>query len=298
MRINFELQDMRAFLAVMDLGGFHKAAEALNMSQPALSRRIQALELSVGAPLFERTTRRVSPTTIGRSLAPLARRLLDEFEESLLSMTGVGQRQAGQIVLACVPTAAFYFLPRAIERFNKRFPHIRFRILDLSANDGLEAVARGEAEFGINFMGSSDPELNFTALVDDPFVLACRRDHRLARKRRLSWKDLEGEALIGVSRASGNRMILESTLAKLNVQLNFQYEVNHLTTSLGLVERGLGISVLPKLAAPPGDHSVIVTKSIGNPDVKRTIGLVERRTGRLSPSAQRFRDMLVETWHT
>ena len=298
MRINFELQDMRAFLAVMDLGGFHKAAEALNMSQPALSRRIQALELSVGAPLFERTTRRVSPTTIGRSLAPLARRLLDEFEESLLSMTGVGQRQAGQIVLACVPTAAFYFLPRAIERFNKRFPHIRFRILDLSANDGLEAVARGEAEFGINFMGSSDHELNFTALVDDPFVLACRRDHRLARKRRLSWKDLEGEALIGVSRASGNRMILESTLAKLNVQLNFQYEVNHLTTSLGLVERGLGISVLPKLAAPPGDHSVIVTKSIGNPDVKRTIGLVERRTGRLSPSAQRFRDMLVETWHT
>jgi DNA-binding transcriptional LysR family regulator len=298
MRINFELLDLRAFLAVLDRGGFHKAAEALNVSQPALSRRIQSLEAAVGAPLLERTTRSVAPTSVGRSLAPLARRLLDDFEGSLLGITGLGDRQAGQITLACVPTAAFYFLPRAIERFNAHFPQIRFRILDLSANDGLESVRCGEAEFGINLTGGPDLDLGFTPLVDDPFVLACRRDHRLARKRGVRWKDLEGEALIGVSRASGNRMILDNALAKLNVRLNFHYEVNHLTTSLGLVERGLGISVLPKLATPPGNHPIIVTKMIGDPDVKRTIGLVERRAARLSPAAQRFRDMLVETWHT
>jgi DNA-binding transcriptional LysR family regulator len=297
MRINFELLDIRAFLAVLDLGGFHKAADALNLSQPALSRRIQSLEVAVGAPLLERTTRRVAPTAIGRLLAPLARRLLDEFEESLLGMTGVGDRQAGHITLACVPTAAFYFLPRAIERFNAQFPRIRFRILDLSANDGIDSVGRGEAEFGINFFGGSDPDLKFTPLVEDPFVLACRHDHRLAKKKRVAWRDLEGEALIGVSRASGNRMILDSALAKSDVKLTFLFEVNHLTTSLGLVERGLGISVLPKLATPPGDHPTIITKTIAYPEVKRTIGVVERRAARLSPAAQRFRDMLVETWN-
>lgn len=298
MQINFELLDIRAFLAVLDLGGFHKAAAAVNLSQPALSRRIQALEAAVGAPLLERTTRHVAPTAVGRSFAPLARRLLDEFEDSLLAMTGVGDRQSGQITLACVPTAAFYFLPRAIERFSASFPRIRFRILDLSANDGLASVAQGEAEFGINLTGSSEPDLSFTPLVNDPFVLACRHDHPLAQQSRIAWKDLEGHALIGVSRASGNRMILENALAKSNVQLNFQYEVNHLTTSLGLVERGLGISVLPKLATPPGEHPLIVTKAIGEPSVVRTIGLVERRAARLSPPAQRFRDMLVATWHT
>ena len=104
MHINFELLDVRAFLAVLDLGGFHRAAEALNLSQPALSRRIQSLEAAVGAPLLERTTRRVAATTVGRSFAPLARRLLDEFEETLLGMTGVGGRQTGQITIACVPT--------------------------------------------------------------------------------------------------------------------------------------------------------------------------------------------------
>ena len=102
--------------------------------------------------------------------------------------------------------------------------------------------------------------------------------------------------LIGVSRNSGNRTILDNALASTGVRLNFFYEVNHLTTSLGLVERGLGISVLPKLATPPGDHPTIVTKSIGEPEIKRTIGIVERRAGRLSPAAQRFRDMLVESW--
>ena len=296
MSINCELLDLRAFLAVLDLGGFHKAAEALNLSQPALSRRIQALEAALGAPLLERTTRRVAPTSVGRSLEPLARRLLDEFDESLLALTDAGERQYGQITLACVPTAAFYFLPRAIERFNTQFPRIRFRILDLSANEGLESVARGEAEFGINLTGSSHPDLTFTPLLEDPFVLACRSDHPLAKRRRLTWKDLEGHLLIGVSRTSGNRLILESALAKLDVRLNFFFEVNHLTTSLGLVERGLGMSVLPRLATPPGDHPVIVTKAIGDPEVTRTIGIVERRAIRLSPAAQRFRDMLVSSW--
>lgn len=208
----------------------------------------------------------------------------------------MGDRQSGQVTLACVPTAAFYFLPRVIERFNVQFPLIRFRILDLSANEALESVARGEAEFGINFTGSSHPGLTFTPLVDDPIVLACRHDHPLARRRTLSWKDLEGQALIGVSRNSGNRQLLDVALSKMNVQLNFFYEVNHLTTALGLVERGLGISVLPKLATPPGDHRIIVTKPIGNPEIKRTIGIVERRASRLSPAAQRFRDLLAESW--
>jgi DNA-binding transcriptional LysR family regulator len=296
MRINFELLDLRAFLAVVDLGGFHKAADSLNLSQSALSRRIQALEAAVGAPLLERTTRHVSPTTVGRSFQPMARRLIEELEGQLLALTGVGDRQYGQVTLACIPTAAFYFLPRAIERFNAQFPRIRFRILDLSANEALESVARGEAEFGINLTGSSHPDLSFEPLIDDPFVLACRRDHPLARRRKLAWTDLEDHLLIGVSRNSGNRAILDNALASTGVRLNFFYEVNHLTTSLGLVERGLGISVLPKLATPPGDHPTIATKSIGEPEIKRTIGIVERRAGRLSPAAQRFRDMLVESW--
>ena len=181
MSINFESLDLRAFVAVVDLEGFHRAAEALNLSQPALSRRIQRLEAAVGAGCWS-TTRRVALTTVGREFLPLVRRMLDEFDSSLFAMRDVGRQRRGLISLACVPTAAFYFLPSVIARFNEQYPNIRFRILDLSANDGLESVARGEVEFGINLLGASDPELSFEPLIEDPFVLACRRDHPLAQR--------------------------------------------------------------------------------------------------------------------
>jgi DNA-binding transcriptional LysR family regulator len=296
MRINFELLDLRAFLAVIDTGGFHKAADLLALSQPALSRRVQGLEASLGAPLFERSTRRVALTAVGRELEPLVRRMIDEFESSLLSLGDVGRAQQGQVTIACIPTAAFYFLPRVVQAFNALYPKIRFRIVDEGASGCLASVARGEVEFGLNLMGASDPDLTFTPLADDPFVLACRRDHPLAKADDLSWADLEGMPLSGVSRASGNRVLLDAALSKSNIQLQWLCEVNHLSTSLGLVEAGLGASVLPKLATPQEDHPIIVTKRIRDPIVTRTIGIVERRHSRLSPAAQRFRDMLAASW--
>ena len=296
MRINFELLDLRCFLAVVDHGGFHSAAEALNLSQPALSRRIQGLEAALGAPLLERSTRRVALTTTGRQMQPLVRRLIEEFESSLMSISDVGRSQHGQVTLACIPTAAFYFLPRVIQAYNSVYPNIRFRILDLGANECLESVSRGEVEFGLNLMGAGDPDLIFTPLAEDPFVLACRRDHPLATRDKLTWLDLKGYALAGVSRASGNRMLLDSALGKLGLELSWNYETNHLSTSLGLVEAGLGASVLPRLATPAADHPIIVTKPLEDPVVTRMIGIVERKHGRLSPAAKRFRDMLADSW--
>jgi DNA-binding transcriptional LysR family regulator len=294
MWVNFELLDLRAFLAILEQGSFGKAAAILNISQPALSRRIQALEEAIGSPLFERTTRHVAPTLVGRSFAPRARNILNDVEETVIGMHGSGAKLSGQITIACVPTAAFHLLPRAIQRFNEKFPRIRFRILDVSANEGLESVRKGEAEFGINFIGGSEPELCFTPMVEDEFVLVCRKDHPLAAKRQLRWKDLEGHALIGVSRASGNRLIMENALGSTGVSVGFLYEVNHLTTSLGLVEQGLGLAVVTRLAAPRDGHPILLIKSLREPSVKRTIGLLERRSGSLSPAAQRFREMLLK----
>jgi DNA-binding transcriptional LysR family regulator len=288
--------DLRAFLAVVELQGFHKAADALNLSQPALTRRIKKLEQTVGAALLERTTRRVAPTALGRELVPLVKRMLDEFETSLFSVREFGQRQAAVVTIACLPTAAFYFLPRVIKGFNQIYPQIRFRILDLSANDGLQSVSRGEVEFGINLMGLSDPQLHFTPLMDDPFVLACRRDHPLAGTGPLRWVELEPHRLVTVGRTSGNRTLLDAALARYNLRLQWFYEVTHLSTSLGLIEAGLGVSVLPRLATPQSNHPIIITRPLVEPEVSRPIGIVQRRSGRLSPAAQRFLEMLLREW--
>lgn len=296
MRINCEIFDLRAFLAIVDLGSFHKAAEALNISQPALSRRIRALEEALSVQLLDRSTRHVDLSSEGRALEPMIRRMLEDFELAVEEVSGVGRPRGGQITIACVPTAAFYFLPRVISAFHKVYPGMRFRILDLSADPALDAVARNEADFGVNFLGASRHDLRFTPLLEDPFVLACRKDHPFARRRKIKWSDLEDMPLIGVSRTSGNRMLLDAALGKIEIRPNWLYEVNHLSMSLGLVEAGLGMSILPRLATPQGDHPLIVSKPIGDPQISRTIGLVERTAGQMSPAAQQLRNMLVESW--
>lgn len=290
MRINFDLLDLRSFLAVYELSNFNKAAEFLNLSQPALSRRVRGLEDRLGTALFERSTRVVTPTAAGRQLAPIAQRLLNELDASV---DIIGDRQRGHVTIAAIPTAAHYFLPKIIKQFSRKFPLIRLSVLDRPPQEVLDCVVRGEVEFGINMIGAIETDVTFTPLMDDPYVLTCHRDHPLAKKKVLTWHDLTGHALIRIGRAnSGNRALLDSALAKAEVRLDWFYEVNNLTTAVGLVEERLGASVLPRLATPTRHHPVIVTKAIRSPEVVRTIGIVERRTSRLPPAAQSFRDMV------
>ena len=85
-------------------------------------------------------------------------------------------------------------------------------------------------------------------------------------------------------------------LAKVSLSLRWTYEVTHLSTSLGLVEAGLGISVLPRMATPQGDHPILVTRPIVSPEISRSIGVVRRRGGSISPAAATFMNMLIGTW--
>jgi DNA-binding transcriptional LysR family regulator len=295
--MNFELLDLRAFVTVAELASFNRAAKLLNLSEPALSRRIRKLEGTLGVTLLERSTRHVALTMVGRDLIPRVQRLLDEFEASLLGSTDVGPKSGGLISIASVPTAVFYFLPNAIREFNASYPRIRFRILDLGANEGLEAVARGEADFGINFIGSSHPDIEFTALSEDPFVVACRRDHPLATRDRVDWEELSIHRIITVGRSSGNRSLIDQALAQHGLKMNWAYEISHLASSLGLVEAGLGVAILPRLATPADDHPTIRTLMLDRPAITRTIGVVRRQGSSLSPIATRFLETMFATWN-
>lgn len=298
MNINFELLDLRAFLMVFEFGSFNKAAKLLNMSQPALSRRIQALEQRVGTSLLERSTRHVVPTSAGRILEPIARRLLGEIDTSILSISDLGAQQRGQVSFASIPSAVIRFLPQVIQKFQHRYPLISLRVHDLSPQDGVESVLRGESEFGINMVGATETDLVFSPLMDDPYVFACHNKHPLAKKKIVKWSDLNDHILIRIGRpSSGNRAFLDVALTKANLHINWHYGVNSLATSLALVEAGLGASVVPRLAAPIGNKRLIVTRPLRSPEVMRTIGIVERRKGRLSAAATILRDMIVREWN-
>ena len=290
--MRFSLSDLEAFVAVAERASFSKAAEQVHVSQPALSRRIGKLEDALSVRLFDRGTRPVDLTTVGRDFATKARTLLDELEQSLLALGEAAASRTGEVTVACVPSAAYYFLPSVIRLFHERFPRIRVRFVDESANTVLSAVARGEADFGINFIGTQDPEVEFRPLMKEPFVAVCRRDHALARRRQLRWAELRAADYVTVSKSSGNRLLLDLALAEARDRPVWFYEARHVSTVLGFVEAGLGVAAVPRLALPAGEHPVLRAIPLIEPRVTRTIGLIKRRGRALSPAAAALYEMV------
>lgn len=290
MAIKFDLNDLEAFRAVAQLGNFRRAAEAVHISQPAFSRRIEKLEESLGVRLLDRTTRRVTLTAVGRDFDRRVQQLLGDLDSMLLDIRGVGAIRMGEVTIACVPSAVNYFLSEVIARYRERYPKIRIRVLDAGANDVLSAVVRSEADFGLNFIGSQEPDIEFRLLREERFVAACRRDHPIARRRHVAWTELAQYDYISVSKASGNRLLLDQALAGLPGRPQSIYETQHVTTMLGLVEAGLGVAAVPALAMPGAGHPLLVGVPLVEPSITRRLGLIRRKSRSMSPAAQQLYD--------
>lgn len=295
-RMNIDLEDLKAFVATAEMQSFRAASESIHLSQPALTRRIQKLEATLGVALLERTTRRVSLTAVGRDFLPRARRLLDDLETSLLSVREIAERRSGLVSIACIPTAAYYFLPDVIGEFTREYPSIRFRIVDAGANDVLQSVINREVDFGITLLGADDPDVAFEPLIEEPFYLACRRDHPLSERDEVTWAELSDHRFITVGRASGNRLIMDLALSGAAIRPRPYYEVQHLSTSLGLVEAGLGVAALPRMSLPAEPHPLIAAIPLTAPTVTRTVGVVRVPQAKAPPAAEQFYRMLLSRW--
>jgi DNA-binding transcriptional LysR family regulator len=193
-----------------------------------------------------------------------------------------------------VPSTVYYFLSHVIRRYHERYPKIRVKVLDAGANEVLAQVASGEVDFGLNFIGGAESDIEMKPLLEDRFVAACRRDHPLARKRSATWSDLAQYDYISVSKSSGNRLLLDQALAHVAGRPQAIYEAQHVTTMIGLVEAGLGVAAVPSLAMPAADHPLLVSVPLTDPVVTRRVGLIRRKGRTLSPSAQQLYDFLLE----
>ena len=185
--MKIDILGVQAFVAIADFGGFQKAADTLHVTQTAVTQRLRNLEDFLGVMLVERTTRTIALTGIGKDFLPQARRLLLELSSTLTEIRETGKAQRGDITIASVPTAGIQFLPEIIREYSARFPENRVKILDHASARVAEAVLSREAEFGINLSGSTHPDLVSVPVVQDDFVLLCRDDHALAKRRSLTW---------------------------------------------------------------------------------------------------------------
>lgn len=294
MRINIEFGELQAFLAVAEKSSFKAAAESLFLSQPALSRRIEKLEQELKCQLFQRTTRRVALTDEGRQLQAHAQIVMEELRLAYQGLEARALARTGKVTVACVPSVAHHILPAVLAQYGRLNEGVRVKIIDESAQTVLDSVLHGHADFGVNFLGSQEADLEFVPIRTEDYVVVVPEGHGLARRRSVSWKMLLKEPLIAVSSSSGNRLLIDSAIARTGMRPTIRYEVNHVTGALSLVAAGLGAAVLPALAVQGPLQSGLKGVPLTDPAVSRTLGLIVHKGARLHPEAQSLADLLVQ----
>ena len=287
------LADLRAFVTVGELQSFAAAAKALHLSQPALSRRISHLEGLLDVRLFDRTTRSVELTQLGQRFLGQVRSVITDLDRSVVDLHDVAHIEAGDVTVGCVFSAVHHFLPGVIRSFREQHPHVLVRIIEEGADEVLSSVKSGEADFALNYTGMQDPEVEFTPLLKERFVLACPVGHPLAKRRSVRWEEVVNYPYALVSHASRNRVLIDQALAEVTPLPRPVCEFRHISTLIGFVDNGLGVAIVPQLTLPQQPASVVGVP-LEHPAISRTIGLTQRTGRSLSPAAAAFAQLLTQ----
>jgi DNA-binding transcriptional LysR family regulator len=282
--MNVTLRQLRVFIAVSRLHSFSRAGDEIGLTQSAVSRCVRELEAEVGLKLIDRTTREVQLTEVGRSLGASVARLLSDLDAALREVKELGEQRRGRVIVAASPTVACRLLPMCLARCVAHYPLITLVLRDDVQADVLRQVKSGEVDFGVVVGPLAPDDFLVEPLMTDPFCLICRADDPLAQLDQISWRSLDGRRLIMLDQASGSRPIIDAIFREHGVEAQVVQELGHPATVFGLVQAGLGVSVLPSLALPLPAGSMLVARELV-PRAERTVALVRRRERSLSPAA-------------
>ncbi|WP_213778497.1 LysR family transcriptional regulator [Caballeronia sp. dw_276] len=283
--LNVTLRQLRVFIEVAKLQSFSRAGDEIGLTQSAVSRCVRELEAEIGLKLVDRTTREVQLTDVGTNLVGSVSRLLTDLDEALREIRDLGQQKRGRVIVAASPTVACRLMPLVIAACLNEFPLISLGLRDDLQADVIRKVKSGEVDFGVAIGPFAHDDLHAEVVTTDSFCAVLRRDHALAGARELQWEALSGERLVMLDHASGSRPIIDAVLREHGVVADVVQELGHSATVFGLVEAGVGISVLPWLALPlPANSSLVALPLV--PRIERTVELVRRRDRSLSPAAE------------
>jgi DNA-binding transcriptional LysR family regulator len=283
---------MQAFLAIVEQGGFQQAATHLNLSQTAVSHRIRKLEASLGVTLLARTTRDVTLTDAGRALLPRVRGAMREFELSYDALRQHSRTAPQWLAFGCLPTLAAHRIAPALARFRALHPGIAVRVFDNSIIEIAELVHAETTAFGMSVATSNPYNLAIEPIAEEPFVLVCRADHRLAEARSVRWDELADETLIRISLPAGNSTAIDDALGEQRLRLRWAYETQHTAVALNLVQQGLGLTVVPALSVDVSGG--LAARPLVQPAISRRLAVLTRRGAVLAPEAATLRDLLVD----
>jgi DNA-binding transcriptional LysR family regulator len=256
-----ELWQLRYFLAVAEQLHFGRAAAALHISQPPLSRAIRALEQRLGVILFARSRRRVELTPEGSRLLGEVRRMLGQLERTVQEVRGMARGEEGRLRIGFVSLADYGVLPGLLKAFKSARPGIALALREMLSLEQAAALAAGELDFALLLPPVPDTEpLEHLVVQRERFVAALPSSHRLAAgKGKLAVSALAGEPFVMVPRdiAPGLYDIVTGLAARAGISFNVAQEAIQMQTVVSLVSSGLGVAIVPGSIANLGRRGVV-----------------------------------------
>jgi DNA-binding transcriptional LysR family regulator len=286
--IDVNLRQLQTFISIVKLGSFTRAARLLHLSQPALTKQIRQLEETLGVRLLDRNTKSVAVTRIGKELVPVVEQLLREISAVVINTKELAAKSRGAIRIAALPSVSSTIIPKAIARFKETYPGISVILKDVLAQRLVTMVKAEEVDFGIGSMNEADPEVRFTLLLTDRLVLVFPPGFILERKKVVTLQDLVGLPLVLMDPDSSVRRLVDRAFESINQFATPAFEATYMATAVGMVQAGLGVTILPSLSFETRELTGLRTRPIKHPALTREIGVIEKSGRSLSPAAESF----------
>jgi DNA-binding transcriptional LysR family regulator len=241
------LVHVEGFLEVARLQSVSRAAESLYVTQPTLTARLHALERELGKPLFVRARHGMRLTEAGRAFIPYAERAVRALKDGRRAIEDLETGNAGQLHVAAAPAVSTYILPAVLERFVGSHPRVEVVVRTGHSEDVLRMVLADEAQIGLG-RALRHPEVELQPFYEEELVLVVAPDHPFANQPKVSMAELSSEQLIMFDRTSSYYELTHAAFLAAGVSLRGLMELDNIEAAKKMVERGLGVALLPTTA--------------------------------------------------
>jgi len=246
--VEIPLTPLRAFHLTATHQSVSRAAEQLDVTQPAVTQQIRRLERAVGLRLFRREGRRIVPTEAGETLAAFAQRIFQLVDAAGDALEGVAGLQTGHLAVGASRTAASYYVAGLLDRFKRRYPGVRVTLAVANSQTILARVADFTLHAGVVAGLPADPNLIARPLIRDRLLAVLAPAHPLGRKRALTVSDLRGQPLVLREPGSTTRRLIEETFAARGLTVTAAMELEDNEAIKSAVADGVGVAIMAHAA--------------------------------------------------
>lgn len=283
-----DINQLEVLVTVANERSFSRAAEVLNRTQPAISQAIRRLEKEIGETLFDRSSKDGTLTFAGEILLDHARQMLNLRHTAQTALREMRGLHRGKVTISANEHTVFYLLP-IIQEFQSQHPKIKVEVQRGVASRIPKQITAREVELGVISFTPNDDSVRAVSVGTDHLVLVVSPSHRLAKNTSVSVKDLGDEAFIAHNAVSPYREKVIETFEKYKTTLNIEVELPSLEAIKRLVERDVGVALVPRLTAQSEIESgQLVELTVNEMKLERKLNIIYRRNSTLSHAAEAF----------